>query len=228
MVERASVDQPLEVEFIADLACPWCYIGWRRLEQAAGLRPALAVKPIWRPFLLNPHLPEDGMDRAEYVRAKFGGEAAARRVYERIAAAGREAAIDFRFERMARTPNTVHAQRLILFATARQRERPLVEGLFRALFEEGRDIGSVDELVGLAVAAGLDGRAARRLLEGEDLTEAVLQAHVLAERRGVRGVPVFVVGGRQAISGAQPPEVLATLLDVAVTPPRGWSEASVA
>jgi predicted DsbA family dithiol-disulfide isomerase len=228
MVARVSRDQRLEVEFVADLACPWCYIGWRRLEQAAALRPAIVVKPIWRPFLLNPHLPEDGMDRSEYVRAKFGGEAAARRIYERIATAGREAGIDFRFDRMARTPNTVHAQRLILFAQARHRERPLVEGLFRALFEDGRDIGSIDELVGVAAAAGLDAGAARRLLEGEDLVEAVLQAHVLAERRGIRGVPVFVVGGRQAISGAQPPEVLATLLDVAITPPREWSRASVA
>lgn len=228
MVERTSLEQRLEVEFIADLACPWCYIGWRRLEQAAALRPAIVVRPVWRPFLLNPHLPEDGMDRAEYVRAKFGGEAAARRIYERIGAAGRDAAIDFRFERMARTPNTVHAQRLILFAAVRNQERPLVEALFRALFEEGRDIGSVDELVGVAAAAGLDGRAARRLLEGDDFTDAVLQAHVLAERRGIRGVPVFVVGGRQAISGAQPPEVLATLLDVAITPARGRSQASVA
>lgn len=216
--QGAGTRRDIDVELIADLACPWCYIGWRRLEQAAALRPTREVHPLWRPFLLNPHLPADGMDRAEYMRIKFGGEGAARRIYERIGQAGADAGLAFRFDRMERTPNTVHAQRLILFAAAQGKERPLIERLFRALFEEGRDIGSKEELVVQAEAAGLDPDGVRRFLASDDQVETVLRSHALAERRGVRGVPVFVVNHSQAINGAQPPEVLATLLDVAATP----------
>ena len=216
--ERPEAETGLEVELIADLACPWCYIGWRRLEQAAALRPGRRVRPLWRPFLLNPHLPAEGMDRAEYVRLKFGGDAAARRIYARIGQVAADAGLTLRFEQMSRTPNTVHAQRLILFALARGQDRALIERLFRALFEEGRDIGRKDELQRQAAAAGLEPQAVRDFLTGDDQFETVLRSHALAERRGVRGVPVFVVGGCHAINGAQPPEVLATLLDLAATP----------
>lgn len=209
----------VEVEFIADFACPWCYLGWRRLEQAAKERPAIRVDVRWSPFLLNPHLPAEGMDRSDYLRIKFGGEAAARRVYERIVEAGGDAGIRFRFEMMRRTPNTVHAQRLILWAEDRGEAGPLIDRLFRALFEEGRDIGSKEELLDQVAAAGLDRVAAGRFLAGEERLDDVLRAHVAAERRGVRGIPVFVVDGRQGINGAQPPEVLAALFDLAGVDP---------
>lgn len=208
----------VEVEFIADFACPWCYIGWRRLQLAAGLRP-VEVDVRWRPFLLNPHLPMEGMDRAAYLRIKFGGEASVARIYRRIGEAGEESGIDFRFERMRRTPNTVHAQRLTCFAEAEGHgSSALIERLFKALFEEGADIGSKDVLLEQAAAAGLDRSAVMTFLESEEGLDEVLRSHVQAERRGVRGVPVFVVGGAHAIDGAQPPEVLAALLDLAIVP----------
>lgn len=209
---------PVEVEFIADFACPWCYIGWRRLAQAATLRP-VDLEVRWSPFLLNPHLPAEGMDRADYLRIKFGGEANAQRIYARIEEAGRESGIDFQFARMRRTPNTIHTQRLVLWSRGLGQERALVDRLFAALFEEGVDIGCKDALVDQAAAAGLDAAAARAFLSGDDRLEDVLRAHVLAERRGVRGVPVFVAARQHAIDGAQPPEVLAALLDLAAVPP---------
>lgn len=210
---RASV----EVEFIADFACPWCYIGWRRLGQASALRP-VELRVRWSPFLLNPHLPAEGMDRADYLRIKFGGEENAGRIYTRIAQAGRESGIDFHFERMRRTPNTAHAQRLVLWAQDLGLERPLIDRLFAALFEEGIDIGRKEALLEQAASVGLERVAAEAFLAGDGRLEEVLRAHVLAERRGVRGVPVFVVGGQHAIDGAQPPEVLAALLDLGSVP----------
>lgn len=208
---------PVEVEFVADFACPWCYIGWRRLSQAATLRP-VAIDVRWSPFLLNPHLPAEGMDRAEYLRIKFGGEANAARIYARIAEAGQMSGIDFRFERMRRTPNTAHAQRLVLFARAQRMDGALIERLFAALFEQGIDIGDKDALLDQAVLSGLDAHAVRAFLAGDDRLADVLRAHVAAERRGLRGVPVFIVDGKHAIDGAQPPEVLAALLDLAAVP----------
>ncbi len=208
---------PIEVDLIADLACPWCYIGLVQLDRARAMRPDWPVRLRWWPFLLNPHLPPEGMDRATYLRAKFGGDDAARQVYQRIVESARDDGIAFAFERMKRTPNTVLAQRLILYAERQGRGEDLIRVLFRALFEEGRDIGHLETLLELAESAGFDRAAALSFLRSEDQAKEIILAHQRAERLGVRGVPVFVVDREQAIAGAQPPEVLAGLLDVAAS-----------
>jgi predicted DsbA family dithiol-disulfide isomerase len=215
---------PIDVDFIADLACPWCYIGLARLDRARAMRPDWPVRLRWWPFLLNPTLPPEGMDRAAYLRAKFGGGAAARQVYQRIVESAQGDGIAFAFERMKRTPNTILAQRLILFAEQQGRGEELARVLFRALFEEGRDIGHLETLLELAATAGFDRKRAEAFLRSEEQAKDIVVAHQRAERLGVRGVPVFVVDREQAIAGAQPPEVLAGLLDVAVAARRAAAE----
>jgi predicted DsbA family dithiol-disulfide isomerase len=205
----------IEVELIADLACPWCYLGLARLDRARAARPQLPVRLRWRPFLLNPHLPPEGMDRGIYLRAKFGGEAAAQRVYQRIEEAGRADGVDFAFARMARTPNTVAAQRLLLDAEEHDLGDPLMRALFRALFEQGRDIGDHAVLLDLGTEVGLDRAAVETFLAGEERADEVVASHRRAERLGVQGVPVFLVDRAHIIAGAQPPEVLTGLLDLA-------------
>ena len=211
-----GADQPpIDVDLIADLACPWCYIGLVRLDRARAMRPDWPVRLRWWPFLLNPTLPPEGMDRAAYLRAKFGSDEAARQVYRRIVESAQGDGIAFAFERMKRTPNTILAQRLIAFAEQQDRSEDLIRVLFRALFEEGRDIGHLETLLELVEKAGLDRAAAETFLRSQEQAKEVVVAHQRAERLGVRGVPVFVVDREQAIAGAQPPEVLAGLLDVA-------------
>jgi predicted DsbA family dithiol-disulfide isomerase len=217
--------QPLAVDLIADLACPWCYIGLVRLERARAMRPDWPVHLRWWPFLLNPTLPPEGMDRGAYLRAKFGGEEAARQVYRRIVESAQDDGIAFAFERMRRTPNTILAQRLILFAEQQERAEELIRALFRGLFEEGRDIGHHQTLLELAAEAGLERAAADAFLRSDERASEVVAAHQRAERMGVRGVPVFVVDREQAIAGAQPPEVLAGLLDVAAAARRAGAAA---
>jgi predicted DsbA family dithiol-disulfide isomerase len=206
---------PIDVDLIADLACPWCYIGLVRLDRARALRPDWPVRLRWWPFLLNPTLPPEGMDRSAYLRAKFGGDEAARQVYRRIVESAQGDGIAFAFERMKRTPNTILAQRLILFAEQQGRDEDLIRVLFRALFEEGRDIGHLGTLLELAEQAGLERAAGEAFLRSEEQAKEIVAGHQRAERLGVRGVPVFVVDRERAIAGAQPPEVLAGLLDVA-------------
>ena len=121
-----GVKQPIDVDLIADLACPWCYIGFVRLDQARAMRPDWPVRLRWWPFLLNPGLPPEGMDRRAYLRAKFGGDEAARQIYRRIVEAAQDDGIAFAFERMKRTPNTVLAQHLILFAGQEGRGEDLI------------------------------------------------------------------------------------------------------
>lgn len=203
------------VEMIADLACPWCYLGLVRLNKARAMRPALAVELRWWPYLLNPQLPRDGMDRTTYLRAKFGGDGNAKEIYARIEAAAREEGLPMAFDRIRRTPNTVFAQRLVLLAQEVGKGEAMIDGLFKAMFERGRDIGDVDTLLDLAETAGFERDEVNALLASDRFAAEIVKGHQRAQMMGVQGVPVYVVDREHVIAGAQSPEVLAGLLDVA-------------
>ena len=215
------MDMPVEkptavtVEMIADLACPWCYLGLIRLDKARALRPRLEVELRWWPYMLNPQLPKDGMDRRTYLRAKFGGDAEAGRIYERIEDAGRDEGMAFAFDKIKRTPNTVAAQRLILLAQDRGQADPMIRTLFKAFFEDGVDIGNIDALHALGEAAGLPRDDIEKLFAGDAHSADIIRGHQRAQMMGVQGVPVYIVDREHVIAGAQAPEVLAGLLDVA-------------
>ena len=207
--------RPLHVEMIADLACPWCYLGLVRLDKARALRPTFNVELRWWPYLLNPQLPKDGMDRQTYLRAKFGGDASARTVYQRIEEAGRDEGMAFAFDRIRRTPNTVAAQRLVLLAQDCGVGDALIRTLFKAFFEDGIDIGDVTALRTLGEAVGIAGDDIDALFAGDAHSADIIRGHQRAQMMGVQGVPVYVVDREHVIAGAQAPEVLAGLLDVA-------------
>jgi predicted DsbA family dithiol-disulfide isomerase len=207
--------QSVTVDMIADLACPWCYLGYVRLEKARSLRPAIDVDLRWWPYLLNPQLPKEGMDRQTYLRSKFGSDAQAKQIYQKIEEAGREEGIPFAFDKMSRTPNTTLAQRLILMAQSTGKGQAVIPRLFQALFEKGIDIGKADELITLGVAAGVERSDIERLFAGSDHGADIIRGHQRASMMGVQGVPVYVVDREHVIAGTQAPEVLAGLLDVA-------------
>jgi predicted DsbA family dithiol-disulfide isomerase len=206
----------LSIEVVHDLVCPWCFLGLRRLLRTLRRRPDLLTDIVWRPFLLNPDMPRVGMPRSDYVVRKFGGEERAGRLYASIAEIGRAEGVLFRFDRIRRTPSSVDAHRLVRLAVAYGRGAEMVEALFSAHFTDGRDIGDVQMLAAVAVACGLDGGEALRFLHGDAEIDAVHAENLRAHRLGINGVPCFVVGGRHAIAGAQEPEVIERLLDVAV------------
>ena len=206
----------LAVEVVHDLVCPWCFLGLRRLARALRRRPDLQAELIWRPFLLNPDMPRVGMPRADYVVRKFGGEDRARRLYASIAEIGRAEGVLFRFDRIRRTPSSVDAHRLVRWAVAYGRGAEIVEALFGAHFSDGRDIGDAHVLAAVAQSCGLDGGAALHFLHGDSEIDAVHGENLRAHRLGINGVPCFVIGGRHAIAGAQEPEVIERLLDVAL------------
>jgi len=206
----------LLIEVVHDLVCPWCYLGLRRLMRTLRRRPDLVAELSWRPFLLNPDMPRAGLPRADYVVRKFGGEERARRLYTSITDIGRGEGLEFRFERMRRTPSSVDAHRLVAWAAAYGRGTEMVEALFAAHFTDGRDIGDLQVLADLAQACGLNAQLARGFLASNADTDEVHADNLRAHRLGINGVPCFIIGGRHAIAGAQEPEVLERLLDVAV------------
>ncbi len=205
----------MNIDVIFDTVCPWCYIGKKRLEQALSLRPDLEVSLTWRPFLLNPEMPPEGIDRTAYLVKKFGSETRVRRIYGAIGDAGQSVAIEFAFDRIERTPNSVESHRLVKFAGRHGRTDAIVEALFVNYFVQGHDIGDRDVLVRIAEQQGLDGANARQHLESRSDADDVIQENAQAHRLGVNGVPSFVFEGPMVISGAQEPQVLARMLDAA-------------
>jgi predicted DsbA family dithiol-disulfide isomerase len=215
-----DVPQPgMSIDIVSDVVCPWCYIGKRRLEAALAARGQSPAEIRWHPFQLNPDIPPGGVDRRTYLEEKFGGPERAREIYARVEAAGREVGIAFDFDRIERQPNTLDAHRLIAWAqsTAAERSERLVEGLFRAYFSDGVNIGEIGELVRLAREAGYDATAARAHLESEDGRAAIAAADERTKEMGIAGVPFFILNRRLAVSGAQPPEILVEALAQAET-----------
>lgn len=209
----------MQIDIFSDVICPWCFIGKRKLERALQDTDVPDLSLRWRAFQLNPDMPAAGMDRPVYLERKFGGQERAGEVYARVAEAGREAGIEFAFERIRRTPNTLDAHRLIRLAGDQGLQDVLVESLFQAYFVEGRDIGDRAELASLARAAGLaapeDDPSA--WLAGSAQTEAVLEECAQAHELGITGVPCVVFDGRYALSGAQPVAVFRQALQSVAT-----------
>jgi predicted DsbA family dithiol-disulfide isomerase len=201
------MSEPLPITVYSDVICPWCYVGKRRLEAAldgAGLPQGVQLS--WRPFELNPDMPAEGITRTEYRTRKFGPERASE-LDRNMIEIGNEAGIAFAFDRMQRTPNTRLAHRLIWEADRQGRQNEIVNRLFRAYFEEAQDIGSAEVLTRLASDAGLDAEGVQRALSDAASLDAVVELEQQGYRMGIQGVPFFIVSGKYAISGAQPPEL---------------------
>ncbi len=213
-------DVALSVEVVHDLVCPWCYLGLHRLLRTLQRRDHVRFELVWRPFLLNPDMPRMGMARTDYVVRKFGGPDRARRLYGSITEIGAAEGLVFRFDRIRRVPSSVDAHRLVRWASEWVAGSALVEALFAAHFAEGRDIGDHAVLVQIAAALGFDPMQVATFLAGDGEAETIHSENLRAHRLGINGVPCFVVGGRHAISGAQEPEVIERLLDVAIVESR--------
>jgi predicted DsbA family dithiol-disulfide isomerase len=202
------------IEIYSDVVCPWCYIGKRRLERALDqLNGAAQARITWRPFELNPTMPKEGMKRTTYLESKFGSLDTFRQLEEHVMAAGAAERIPFAFGRVARTPNTFMAHRLIWYAEQQDRQDAVVESLFRGYFVEGADIGIPSTLVQLADRSGLSVEAVERFLQSGEGAEEVKAEEAAGHRLGIRGVPYFVLNQTSGISGAQPVDVFVPAIE---------------
>jgi predicted DsbA family dithiol-disulfide isomerase len=207
---------PLVVDFIADFACPWCYLGWRNLAAARDLRPEAGLKIKFRPYMLDPGLPEEGIDRRLYMEKKFPDRSRLSAVHDALVQAGADAGITFNFELMKVAANTGGAHRLARWAESLGLAEKVAEGLYAANFTEGRNIGDPEVLADIAAAAGMDRLLVLELLSRGDDREAVEADFQIAARGGVTGVPFYVFDQKFAAMGAQPPEKLTRVIDHAL------------
>ncbi len=205
----------MQIAIHFDVICPWCYIGLKRLGVAIGRRPGVRPTVVWRPYFLNPDLPDAGIDFAIYIERKFGGALRGKRLLSSLQEIGRPLGIPFAFDAIRRVPPTLDAHRLIRLAHEIGAQNQVAEALFAAHFCKGEDIGDPDVLIDAGTDAGLSKAEIVRALHDFDLAETLRDEATAAQRSGTLGVPLFVLNDSFVITGAHEPEVLVRMLDVA-------------
>ncbi|MFK7870432.1 MAG: DsbA family protein [Roseobacter sp.] len=197
----------IKLDIISDPICPWCYIGKAHLDRALADIPDHPFLIEWHPFQLNPDMPEGGMDRRAYLEGKFGGKEGAVRAYAPVVENSKAAGLNINFEGIKRTPNTIDAHRLIHWAGIEGRQTAAVSKLFEAYFVEGRDIGDREVLADIADSIEMDAAVVIKLLCSDADIEDIRKRDTHSREMGVNSVPTFIVAGKHAVPGAQPPEL---------------------
>ena len=197
----------LTIDVVSDVMCPWCYIGKRRLEAALDeVGGEMDVEIRWRPYQLDSTLPKEGKDRQQYLEDKFGGAEGADKAYANVRAAGAEEDIPFAFDKIEVSANTLDAHRLIRWAGSLglAAQNQMVDLLFKAYFEDGKNIGDDAVLIEAAEKVGLEKPVVERLLAGDADRDTVSSEIEQAQQMGVTGVPCFIIDMKYAVVGAQP------------------------
>ena len=201
----------ITIDVVSDVVCPWCFIGQKRLDKAIAAVPDVEVSVRWRPFQLDPTIPPEGKDRKAYMLGKFGSEERLREAHARIQPLGEAEGIDFAFEAIKVSPNTLDAHRVIRWAGAAGEDvqNRLVRNLFQLYFEQGMNTGDHAVLSEAADDAGMDRAVVESLLASDADREAVATEAATASRMGITGVPCFLLEGKYAVMGAQDADTLA-------------------
>jgi predicted DsbA family dithiol-disulfide isomerase len=205
----------MRVDIWSDVVCPWCYVGTRRFEEAVARLDGTGVEVVHRAFELDPDVPPEGRDLAEYLGRKFGGAQRVAQTHDRLARAAADVDVDFRWEGKRRV-NTFDAHRLAAWAldvAGPAAQNDLHQRLFRAYFTDNADLADHGVLAALAAEAGLDPEGAAEALATGAYAEAVRSDEVSAGEMDIHAVPTFVIEGRWAIPGAQDIDTFVELLE---------------
>jgi predicted DsbA family dithiol-disulfide isomerase len=199
-------EKHLVIDVVSDVICPWCFLGKRRLDKALLLVPEVQTQIRWRPYFLDPSIPQEGMDRHEYMSKKFGEERL-KTIHVPLEEAGKLDDVPYRFDKITRTPNTLNAHRLIRWAAKAGKQLEIVEDLFVAYWHDGKDIGETKILSTIAEAHGMK-RVRKDLATDKDKLEVFTEVQQ-AQSMGIQGVPTFILAQKFGVSGAQSAELLA-------------------
>jgi predicted DsbA family dithiol-disulfide isomerase len=205
----------MQIEVFSDIACPFCYIGEKRLHRALELRPSLQAERLWRPFQLQPQLPKAGVPWQEFAVQKFGGMAQMKAAFAQVLRVAEGEGIRFDLENIYSAANTADAHRLILLAREHDLELEVAQALFQAYFSDGLNLGDPATLQAIAASAGLT-QGVPELLSSQRFVQEVETSQVEASQLGVQGVPFYIFNRRVALSGAQPLEVFLQAIDKAM------------
>lgn len=208
----------LQIDVVMDPICPWCFIGKKRLEKALAQRPDVEFDIYYRPFMLNPDMPADGMDRSTYLQLKFGGLRPAEHILQSIARAAQADHVQIDFDRVRRTPNTLDCHRLMRWARTAGVQLEVADDMFTAYFQQGIDVSDREYLIDLARRVGMDHRLVAELLRAGKDTDLIRREDNHARSLGVKGVPFYIVDKKFCITGAESIGVFLQVFDLSLSP----------
>jgi predicted DsbA family dithiol-disulfide isomerase len=202
----------IRLDIFSDPVCPWCYIGKANLDRALEAHADHPFRIEWHPFQLNPEMPSEGVDKHDYLAAKFGEDRLVQ-MHLRLKEASRAAGAEIDPDTPRRMPNTLDAHRLIHWAGLEGRQTAVVSAIMRAYWREGRDIGNAGVLADIAAAAGMDRAVTARLLASDADADDIRARDADARAKGVSAVPTFLIAQQYVVSGAQPPDVWSRVIE---------------
>jgi len=205
--------QPVRIDVVSDVVCPWCFIGKHRLEQALALKPDIAVEVRWRPYFLNDWIPREGISREEYLTTKFGSPERYKGIAQRVVQAAAAEGLTYAMDKISRQPNTLDCHRLIRWAEGIGKAAEMKQKLMDLYFTQGADLTNHAVLVQAAGDVVLDPEDVRAALASDQDVAQIEQEALSAKEAGIEGVPCFIFGGKFAVSGAQAPEDLAEAIE---------------
>ena len=204
----------MQIEIIADITCPWCFVGLKRLRIALEQRHEVPTTILWRPFLLNPDLQNGTIDRLPYLSRMFGSESRIQQFYEAIDSAGLTTGIPFSPD-VDFTPSSINAHRLISLAKSTGQHAQVAEEIFYDYFVDGCDIADIGVLSAIAAETGMDSSSVQTFLSSDEARDSVFEENARIHRLGINGVPSFVIANNHVVSGAQEVQTLVHILDFA-------------
>jgi len=208
-----SHPNPVRIDVVSDVVCPWCFIGKRRLEKALALKLDVPVEVHWHPYFLNDWIPREGISRKEYLTTKFGSPERYKGIAQRASVAAAAEGLTYAMDKISRQPNTLDAHRLIRWADGIGKAAEMKQRLMDLYFTEGADLTNRAVLVQAAADIGLDaGDIGEALASDKDVAEVEQEAQS-AKEAGIQGVPMFIFRGKVGVSGAQEPEYLAEAIE---------------
>ena len=214
--DRVNPTAALHVEVIADLVCPFCYLGKRRLDDA--LQAVQGPHDVsWYPYQLNPELAKQGVPFEDYLTRRFGSVENIQPVLDELTQEGRHEGINFHFDRIERVPNTLHAHQLMHVAEAEGKNQNLLaEDLMAAFFEHGEDIGDTEVLIRIASRHGIEAGRVVAALEDDKIRQIVVTKEGQVRASGIGGVPGFLLNRRLLLIGAQEKDNIVNAFDRAM------------
>ena len=198
----------ITIDVVSDVICPWCFLGKRRLDKALSLIPEVKTEVSFRPFFLDSSIPSEGLDRHQYMAAKFGEERL-KTIHDPLIKAGKDDGVPFHFDKITRTPNTMDAHRLLRWAKIEGKQLEIAEALFMAYWSYGSDVGDHIVLADIGTAHGMDREKILSALDTDQDKTEVLAETQQAQQIGVTGVPTYIMNRKYGVVGAQGAEMLA-------------------
>ena len=194
----------LKIDIVSDIVCPWCAIGYKKLSDAmTQLDDEICFEVNWKPYELHPEIPEQGFDKKEYYKIKFGESSGTSGRFNFISEEGKKVGLEFNFKKSKNLPNTFLAHRLLWFCRSKDLQDTMAEALFHAYFTEGRDVGNKEELIKISSENGLNMEEIKEFFQTDIGHEEVLREENRAREMNIFSVPTYIFNKKYLLVGGQ-------------------------